>query len=994
MAVLATGTLADVKKLAAFPEAEHCYQILRDRKPTWKDQFAKYSMEKLEGRYFQCMRRLEREGLISVEHDSAYLSAMALGMRLRQDKQTGEGTQSRLKDDEELLDVEIWRMLEDDGAIKALLDRPSTMWAGVGNFYGAEAGDWINALSALADEGRIDRLRLLRTNIANLVRLSLESSTTQDFIRVSWFTNFHQHLKPTTEDHVALAQDYLSLLRSRDQESAAWAIEQVRLQIGNSEFPLESACEALGSVFLTKGKDNPLKAIEFLKELAQERKLAHPSVASCAAEAFSHTSPDIHKRAIALIEKYGDKENPDLVERVRQQLEYVGVANRDRLHAWLPGGTDAPTSGIASAASHVSDDGTKALAAAGDVPDVAGEIEEMKSRVSELPQTWLNIAGITSGFEALLDNSVVDLESIEFDGTEFPVLDPADELKPINDLDELIFAISKNRRTAQELEQILDAVSRLCNENPPDFAERTAPIRVAGPYDQVMGLVDAWLNKRPQVAQMIGTQSLNSPTDRILAYRFLTVSTQVASGVSKQLLAMPTHKSGFIDPVVLVQRVIDGAHVPAQVQARSKEQDKSVLDQLVSAMAPAANMVPEYFRRQLEGMLSQPTIESDDGTVLEQSLALLRLAPDHREDALRMLDDAKVAPCEFVDALRYALGANDAKVGKTATLWASAARARAPFGDDALIEKHFPDLGPDCARATRYTFAPVRHTRSTPYGGVGGSDMQFLKRDPEAVPVRAAGKIIPAEALHSYNPESYVAHIRNRMWASMIAPACMEAFFAAGIEHLADNCSSSAQSDYGEYLVPLYNADVPAKAMAMLCIAIGLTAKAHDESSAAVEALIQCIDDGRVNGRKLGEVLQLVSAIRPSKVDYNPLLVLGRWGKTLRTVAQASQYHARVVALAIEHCLSGSPAEAPKDLHALLEVLLEVHLQEQQALFLPEAREYLTGLKVTGKTQKLAKQLLALTPGAQSVQNRQAGFLHSLNRRIERVETWQARAVR
>jgi hypothetical protein len=56
--------------------------------------------------------------------------------------------------------------------------------------------------------------------------------------------------------------------------------------------------------------------------------------------------------------------------------------------------------------------------------------------------------------------------------------------------------------------------------------------------------------------------------------------------------------------------------------------------------------------------------------------------------------------------------------------------------------------------------------------------------------------------------------------------------------------------------------------------------------------------------------------------------------------------------------LRGDPAKAPRDIHALLELLVELLAETGGSLDDVGARTYLQGLKSGGRTAKLVKQLL------------------------------------
>src|SRR5205823_4661459 len=122
-----------------------------------------------------------------------------------------------------------------------------------------------------------------------------------------------------------------------------------------------------------------------------------------------------------------------------------------------------------------------------------------------------------------------------------------------------------------------------------------------------------------------------------------------AVGQAGPLLSTPTHRAGWIDPRVLASRTL-------KLGERSTD-------------------------------------------IFDQVLALLRLAPEHRSEALKTV--ATVAG-EWGDALRYGLGGSPpSHIGPSAALWIAAARARTPRSDDALIDQHFPGLGPDAAQVAR-----------------------------------------------------------------------------------------------------------------------------------------------------------------------------------------------------------------------------------------------------------------------------------------------------
>lgn len=1001
IAVFSTAGFTEVKKLDATPAPEDVYRLIADRKPRWTENFVRYVFEKNPAEYWSVVRSMERDGLVELEHDSSFLGAMAVGLgRLREP----DTIVQFLRDDPTLLEKEVWRMLEDDAAMRLLLTEFQMVF-GQHHFSNIPEARWHTALCELTETDEIDKERLLNITTSTLARLALENSDGTTLMNPHWWIHLHKELKPDIEQHLDLFKDYLSLLRSRSLWAVPWAIEMIEAQSDKVYFPLDAACADLGEVFFMKGKEVPLKAIACLKTIAEKQVELRPDVALCAAEALSHTSAEIQKQGIMLIEKYGDKKDSNLVDRLKLKMEYASVLNRDRLNKWLPALMESGS----PVSTTLAGGGAGATEAGGETCspgiDISEQILFLKESTRDFPEKWLKITAMQSAFDAL-EGKAIDLECAEFDGDEFPRLDDEKKLKSVEDLDELVFLLAPyfqgsrwEQDDSEDFELILDGVSRLNNKRPADFEMRVNSIANGQGSPLMQMLVSAWLSKSTGLAQIfqLVDQSVegnpiqfirhrSAPADELLERRFSTVSRRVARGVSARLLATPTHKGGWIDPLVLVQRVMDGIHNVEDVPIDAESAKSSVVDHLQQLITDGLN---PFLDSALKAFRLKPAAQKtpiDDGHV-EQSLALLRLAPDHRQEALEKLDSAKLPSGEFLDALRYALGAEDVKIGKSAPLWVAAARSRAAFKDDARVEERFPNLGPDCGRVTRYSLSLTEQQLSRSYRGFV---FQLLCRQPEYNPGNRTD--ICTLALHyRADDERFVTYYMYRGWLSAMWPLCLEPFFAIGAEHMADNSSSSETAGTGIFFEKLYDPDVPAKPMAMLCIALGLTGKAQDENGAAIEALIQCIDDGRVNGNKLGQILRSLAFCKVKRGNNVSLITLQRWAKALRTVAQTSSYHARVVALAIETVFHGDPKNAPKDLHCLLEVLLELLTREHQAISLPATREYIGGLKTTGKTGQLTKQLLGLKPDALTNQKLQEAFLYAANQRIDRLQRWSNR---
>jgi hypothetical protein len=411
-----------------------------------------------------------------------------------------------------------------------------------------------------------------------------------------------------------------------------------------------------------------------------------------------------------------------------------------------------------------------------------------------------------------------------------------------------------------------------------------------------------------------------------LSRRVLAIAGRAAAGQAAQLLSAPTHKGGWIDPLVLAQRVNDRGEDAA----------------------------PE---------------------LTDVSLALLRLAPDRRSEALGLLNEPS---SEWVRAVRYALGDDGISIGKTPALWIAAARCRAPWADDPAVIKAFPDFGPDAGRAAAYKVEFPTNARRQTRLVVTSEPAPPEKPDPLCVTV----------TLHTQRDVGYglvwelggvggktAGSIR---WTASVWPQARESFFAGAVCDISDNLDWwEAQWRNVALLEPLLDSGTPLKQMALLLLCAALAAKDPGEHGLATDVAIRAVEDGRLGSDNLGQTLQRLlptGLIKPS-----------RWAKTLAEVARVSPVHAAVVQQALQQCCGGLPPnELPRDFAKLLDLLKELTIDLQQCVSDEKCRSLLAGIKGSGKAAKTAKSLLGLE--AKDTQQTRTVLKLALSQRLAAVQ--------
>ena len=362
-----------------------------------------------------------------------------------------------------LLEHEIWRIFETEPEPRStglltpveFIGRPDTLWE--------------VALVDLAQEGRISRERLLDATILGLSR-DLHK------LRARWFAILHDRLKPTPAELAARVTRYLDLLGSRNPSTVSLALPIVRNLVKAGRLDPSALVDRLAPILHVNVKGMVKQALALLDQAATRAgdSAQKNRIATIAAEALVHESADIQEATLDLIERHGDVHSRTIRELLATRVEGLNPSLRGRLEAWLAQPTQKS--------------GSKQTRPEPPRKESAEEaLTELKRRAAALDPRLAKLAGVSSALECLHDGRL-NVPALDFDGTEFPRLDPERRLEQIDDLDALIDLCSRlieNPEPAEDLDRCVDAISRLCDQRPSDFEKRTAPLtaRVRNRFD-------------------------------------------------------------------------------------------------------------------------------------------------------------------------------------------------------------------------------------------------------------------------------------------------------------------------------------------------------------------------------------------------------------------------------------------------------------------------------------------------------------------------------
>jgi hypothetical protein len=587
------------------------------------------------------------------------------------------------------------------------------------------------------------------------------------------------------------------------------------------------------------------------------------------------------------------KPTAELVAAVSRAAGAAPASRRARLQAWLEAHDGKP---VATARAKKSQERPSRVARPKDLPpaDVARAVaRELERAAPEGP--WPRV---------LLDG--VDPP---------PRLDPGRRVEPVASHEELFDeAVRAVEAPADRVavERLLDGVSRMGTPLDALPADRVKALRARAEKlsrrdpEGVPGFVVSWLGKAAALPPPRWEQKPRVDPATFGERRFVNVLARVAAGRTRPLLSMPSVDGFFVDPRALVARAV--------------------------------------------------TL-SGDLDVEDAVLALLRLAPDGRAEALAAAKALRPAS-PLARPLRYALGAPAAsvkpKTGDDPALWIAAARARSPGADDPLVAKTFPGLGPDAGEAARFAFEWTK-TKSKYVGFYVDYQARVRPLPKKKVPL-AHLSVLMATGF-DLGIEATARELASFM------PADRRSFFAHGAVALRSNVDwSDAKWENHHFLEPLLDPDVPLEPIGLLVLAIGLNTKESRENALATDALVAAISDGRVVGPELGPPMASLWNPLQDGVKYVRRPIASRWAKTLLSVARTSPHHVEVTRRICESLFSAPPATTPPDLVALLEAWLELCEEAETGVADERARAFLEKTEKTtgGKAKTAAKRLLAL----------------------------------
>lgn len=891
LAVFACGPLTAVKKQTVhidYQNRKHVEQVISDRRPDWIDDWIDHELQaEFTSLDFPTIRNWIKTGIASKPTADKYYEMFAwehmrTGHHRLESSRPPPLSQQLLADPDLLEDIEGLFRVE-----TSAFNTNEWLTRGAADDYET----WPQALKKLSDDGHYNRTQLL-----DLAVNGLRSDIKQN--QLSGYAKFFKSMEPTEAELTSRQQGFIDLLCHKVGLVQKFAVEMLTKieQFKQLDDPL--VIRELPAVFAGDAKGNAMAALRLLDKVIKrttKKGVPDPATVETVGEALRHVHPDVQAKAIAILTAHADHV-PDAFWRDIADLGgFVAASNQPAL--------------------------TELLSKSGLAKDDLPTTEHGAS-----PESYTPIDGDILAHEVLVQQQRID---------------------PIVDLDELIDAslhCVEVVNSPDDVERLIDGISRLANQRPDDFDKRVAPmlhrINKGTPNMNGLGAASPGAAQAALAVLMTWASGTLYQADRGSRQYFTAedafapvvnhlnaVARRVLSGEAREILSCPTHSGGWIDPLVWIVRLQRQADRPQIVES------------------------------------------------IDLHRSLIRLAPDNRTEALKL---ASTISGDLGRIARFALGGEEEPTpGAPYVAWVSAARARSPMRDwrAELATLGCTETWPGGAAPAQFTWSTSHEQRES--GDLRWKDVKFSvdvsipEAKSGAAPARPGllkrlGKIakgreqtgwidLPTAAVsRPSRSRRFWSSELNTVWVSQwlgtLSPLDPSgAFFASSQALIAriDEDSSSWSPAYG-FLDVLFVKGRPWGEGGHLLLCLALIGKDADAKGLALDAMIEGIDRRVFDPDQFGEVM--------GKLLAGGWVKLNRLGAVLTQVARTSPDHALAVGLGLQDALSEFDL-SQRNSHHLLEALVEVQAVVPRPLT-DSVTKRLEAVQGKGKAAKLAKQLL------------------------------------
>jgi Family of unknown function (DUF6493) len=269
--------------------------------------------------HLQTIEALANDGLITVPQSNSYVAALIAGVSWPNKNKAG--LDQTLRNRPDFLKRDVWLLFKWDGSAENCL-------ASADKYLTNAAESWQSVLVNFANEGTIDRNRLLDESLIALTR---------DFnqFRAGWFSRFHKELAPNKEERMARTAMYLALLNSAVTSTVSFAVSMLVAIDKDRPLHFEEIENHLMQPLGAKAKQTVSAALQLLENCAKREPLNSGQICLLACTALSSEQAEIQRRVLKLLAKHGDANDEILTAAFSAYAGGLAASSRAEVPGWL-----------------------------------------------------------------------------------------------------------------------------------------------------------------------------------------------------------------------------------------------------------------------------------------------------------------------------------------------------------------------------------------------------------------------------------------------------------------------------------------------------------------------------------------------------------------------------------------------------------------------------------------------------------------------------------
>ena len=385
-------------------------------------------------------------------------------------------------------------------------------------------------------------------------------------------------LEPTVEEREGVVEHYLATLHSQHSAVVGAALSALEKLAKAKRLGPDAFLKHCDDALRLAQKSPLVKTTRMIRTLVNQNKDVASTATEALAIAVAHQSPDVQEAALKELEPHRASFTDLTRDRLREAEPAIASVHAARLAEVLEPATDStdatPTrkskpgnKGAKTRASKTATTGNERVSTA-----VANkEVAALRKRAKALPSEIRDATGTDQALNAIESGTAPFVATIN--QGQVPRRDPAQAIQPIESLEELIDTVAtviEKVDDAMDIERILDGIAMFGQERPKDFEKRMAPLRkriqkLDDPYSRNVIDLGARIGFSQLLAQWLEMEPIRRDIDSWLdldGLLFRQRCRDIAEDWKmrrkpRRLLALPTHRGGWLDPEVLVQRMRD-----------------------------------------------------------------------------------------------------------------------------------------------------------------------------------------------------------------------------------------------------------------------------------------------------------------------------------------------------------------------------------------------------------------------------------------------------